>query len=156
VSRRRPPLLYSPPDAINALLLPQPEGQAVRSDELLQRLVAALESSQPADRAAMVQQCVAALQQAGMTPMAAGAPTPGFDPRFALKQLRGAMQQAGLLPSKGRRAAFDAIQRAGGAQQPGGSRPSGAGLQTRAGISEPGNGWPLRQLTEAMRYAGLL
>jgi subtilisin len=144
------------PDAINALLLPQPEGQAVRSDELLQRLVAAVESSQPADRAAVVQQCVAALQQAGMTPMAAGAPAVGLDPRFPLKQLRGAMQQAGLLPSKGRRAAFDAIQRAAGAQQPAGSRPSGAGSPSGAGVSEQGNGWPMHQLTEAMRYAGLL
>jgi subtilisin len=124
------------PDALNALLLQQPEGQAVRSDELLQRLVTALESIPPADRAAVVQQFAAALQQAGMAPMAAGAPTLGLDPRFALKQLRGAMQQSGLLPSKGRRAT-------------GGYRPG-------VGSSEPGNGWPMRELTETMRHVGLL
>jgi hypothetical protein len=146
------------PDAINALLIPQAEAQGLRPDELVQRLVAFLESSQitPSDRATVVQQCIGALQQAAMTPMATAAPTGGLDPRFALKQLRGSMQQAGLLPSKGRRAAFDAIRRAAGVQQPGGSRSSGAGSQVGTGISEPGNGWPMRQLTEAMRYAGLI
>jgi len=146
------------PDAINALLISQPEGQGLRPDELVQRLVALLESSQitPSDRAAVVQQCVVALQQAAMTPMAAAAPTVGLDPRFALKQLRGAMQQAGLLPSKGRRAAFDAMRRTAGVQLPGGLPSSGAGSQAGRGISEPGNGWPMHQLTEAMRYAGLI
>ena len=144
------------PDALNALMMPQFETQGLRPDELVQRLVALLESSQttPADRAALVQQCVVALQQAAMTPMtAAPGPPVGVDPRFALKQLRGAMQQAGLLPSKGRRAVVEAMRRAGGTQQPGGSRWSAAGS---IGISEPGNGWPMRQLTEAMRYAGLI
>jgi subtilisin family serine protease len=145
------------PDAINALLIPQPEGQALRPDELVQRLVALLESSQatPADRAAAVQQCVTALQQAAMTPMAAAGPTVGLDPRFALKQLRAAMQQAGLLPSKGRRAAFEAMRRASGVQQPGSSPWSGT-ASGALGSSQPGNGWPMRQLTEAMRYAGLI
>lgn len=146
------------PDAVNALLISQPEMQALRPEELVQRLVTVLESSQamPPERATVVQQLVAALQQAAMTPMTAAAPTVGLDSRFALKQLRGAMQQAGLLPSKGRRAAFEAIRRATGAQQPGGSRISGAGSQAYTGISEPGNGWPMRQLTEVMRSSGLI
>jgi hypothetical protein len=146
------------PDAVNALLISQPEMQALRPEELVQRLVTVLESSQatPSERATVVQQYVAALQQAAMTPMTGAAPTVGLDPRFALKQLRGAMQQAGLLPSKGRRAAFDAFRRATGVQQPGGSRISGAGSPAYTGISEPGNGWPMRQLTEVMRNSGLI
>jgi subtilisin family serine protease len=131
------------PDAINALLLSRPE---VRPEELLQRLLAVVEAAQttPAERAALVQQILAAFQQVGVTPGAVSAPAPSADPRFALKQLRGAMQQAGLLPSKGRRAALSAMQRAGGAE------PSAAA----AGPMQ-GNGWPMRQLTEAMRSSGL-
>jgi subtilisin family serine protease len=132
------------PDAINALLLSHPE---VRPEELLQRLLAVVEAGQtaPADRAALVQQILATFQQAGVTPGAVSAPAPSLDPRFALKQLRGAMQQAGLLPSKSRRAALSAMQRASGAE------PSAA-----AAGAMPGNGWPMRQLTEAMRRGGLL
>jgi subtilisin len=132
------------PDAINALLLSRPE---VRPEELLQRLLAVVEAGQtaPADRAALVQQILAIFQQAGVTPGAVSAPAPSLDPRFALKQLRGAMQQAGLLPSKGRRAALSAMQRASGAE------PSAA-----AAGAMPGNGWPMRQLTEVMRRGGLL
>ncbi|MFL5494337.1 MAG: S8 family serine peptidase [Gemmatimonadales bacterium] len=132
------------PDAINALLLSRPE---VRPEELLQRLLAVVEGGQtaPADRSMLVQQILATFQQAGVTPGAVSAPAPSLDPRFALKQLRGAMQQAGLLPSKGRRAALSAMQRASGTE------PSAA-----AAGAMPGNGWPMRQLTEAMRRSGLL
>jgi hypothetical protein len=132
------------PDAINALLLSHPE---VRPEELLQRLLAVVEAGQstPADRAAQVQQILAIFQQAGVTPGTVSTPPPSSDPRFALKQLRGAMQQAGLLPSKGRRAALSAMQRASDAE------PSAA-----AAGAIPGNGWPMRQLTEAMRRGGLL
>jgi subtilisin family serine protease len=132
------------PDAINALLLLRPE---VRPEELLPRLLAVVEAAQttPAERAALVQQILATFQQAGVTPGAVSAPAPSLDPRFALKQLRGAMQQAGLLPSKGRRAALSAMQRASGAE------PSAA-----AAGAMPGNGWPMRQLTEVMRRGGLL
>jgi subtilisin len=130
------------PDAINALLLSRPE---VRPEELLQRLLAIVEGGQtaPADRAMLVQQILATFQQAGVTPGAVSAPS--VDQRFALKQLRGAMQQAGLLPSKGRRAALSAMQRASGIE------PSAA-----AARAMPGNGWPMQQLTEAMRRGGLL
>ncbi|HKT58968.1 MAG TPA: S8 family serine peptidase [Gemmatimonadales bacterium] len=141
------------PDAINALLLPQAEAQG-RSEELLQSLLGALEGGQVGrlDRAGMVQQIVLALQRSGVVPTA-GVPPPAPDPQLALKQLRGAMQQAGLLPSKGRRAAFQAWQRASGVQA--GQSPVGGGA--RAGMSAvPGDGWPLRQLTEAMTHAGLL
>ncbi|MGH7516316.1 MAG: S8 family serine peptidase [Gemmatimonadales bacterium] len=145
------------PDAVNALLLPQPEREVGRPDELLQRLLAILEGSQapPADRAAVLQQVLMALQQAGTTPMPAGAPVRGVDLRLALKQLRAAMQQAGLLPSKGRRAALYAMQHARAGGQAGApQRPGGA--PAAAGSSAPGNGWPMRQLTETMHQAGLL
>jgi hypothetical protein len=145
------------PDAVNALLLPQPAREVGRPDELLQRLLAILEGSQapPADRAAVLQQVLMALQQAGTTPMPAGVPARGVDLRLALKQLRAAMQQAGLLPSKGRRAALYAMQHPRGVGQAGApQRPGGA--SAAAGSSAPGNGWPMRQLTETMRQAGLL
>jgi hypothetical protein len=132
------------PDAVNALLLSRPE---VRPEELLPRLLAVVEAGQtaPADRAALVQQVLTTFQRVGMTAEGVSGPAPTLDPRFALKQLRGAMQQAGLLPSKGRLTVLSALQGAGSVE------PSGA-----AAGATPGDGWPMRQLTEAMRRGALL
>jgi subtilisin family serine protease len=132
------------PDAVNALLLSRPE---VRPEELLPRLLAVLESGQAtaAERAALVQQVLATVQRAGLAAEAVGGPAPTVDPRLALKQLRGAMQQAGLLLSKSRLAALSAMQRASSVES------SGA-----AAGATPGNGWPMLQLTEAMRRGALL
>ncbi len=139
------------PDAVNALVLPGSEARGGRADELLQKLLGVLQSdpSAPAERLEVVQQILVALQQAGAAPPVAGTPPAAPDIRLALKQLRGAMQQAGLLSAKRRRGALASKKKGEVAQQPAAAPAGTAG-------SGPGNGWPMNQLTDAMKYAGLL
>jgi len=146
------------PDAVNALLRRHPEIQAVQPEELRRRLLAILEAGQSGttDRATLVEQILVTVQQSSALPIAAVPQPRGDDPRFALKQLRGAMQQAGLLPRKGRGAGLASQQRARGAAAMGASAGPGAGRSSGEGGTTPGDGWPMRELTEVMRQTGLL
>lgn len=141
------------PDAVTALLQ-RPGAQPAQPDELRRRLLGILEAGQSgmADRGALVEQILAAFQQAGLPPTPLAAPARGLDPRLAFKQLRVAVHQAGLVPADGPRRAALTTRRARRAP------PLGGGAERVSGeaAAMPGDGWPMRELTEVMRQAGLL